>query len=125
MIAAAPLAAASPFVTIAEAVRAYLEAAKLAAAGGITWAEFGELLVGLVRLAVTVLDATAYLSGPAKKEIVLEAVAALFDLLADRIRVPALAMPLWLVCRPAVRSLVLALAAGAVEAILPMVRLAK
>ena len=125
MIAAAPLAAASPFVTIAEAVRSYLEAAKLAAAGGITWAEFGELLVGLVRLAVTVLDATAYLSGPAKKEIVLEAVAALFDLLADRIRVPALAMPLWLVCRPAVRSLVLALAAGAVEAILPMVRLAK
>lgn len=125
MIASAPLAAATPFETIAEKVRAYLVVAKAVASAGLTWAEFGELLVGLLRLAIETLDLAGNLTGPEKKAIVLEAVAALFDTVADRLRVPILATPPWILARPAIRSLVLALAAGAVEQILPLVRLAK
>jgi hypothetical protein len=55
--------------------------------------------------------------------MVLEAVASLFDALADK-AVPVSAWPLWMLARPAVRSLVIALASGAVEQILPLVRLA-
>ena len=119
-IASAPLAVASPFVEIASAVKAYIETAKSAAADGITWAEFGELLVGLLRLSVRLADLLS-VSGPEKKAIVLEAVAALFDAVADK-AVPVILWPIWIAARPAVRSLVLSLAAGAIEQILPLVR---
>jgi hypothetical protein len=45
----------------------------------------------------------------------------LFDAVADR-AVPIVALPLWVVARPAVRSLVLALASGAIEQLLWLVR---
>jgi hypothetical protein len=124
MIADAPIAAASPFQSIAQKVSAYLDAAQSAAADGLTWREFGELLLGILRISIETLDATSTLSGPEKKELVLEAAAALFDQLADRC-VPLTAWPVWILVRPAIRSLVLAIAAGAVEQILPLVRLAR
>jgi hypothetical protein len=124
MIADAPIAAASPFQSIAQKVSAYLDAAQSAAADGLTWREFGELLLGILRISIETLDATSTLSGPEKKELVLEAAAALFDQLADRC-VPLTAWPVWILVRPAIRSLVLAIAAGAVEQILPLVRLAQ
>jgi hypothetical protein len=124
MIADAPIAAASPFQSIAHKVSAYLAAAQSAAADGLTWREFGELLLGILRISIETLDATSTLSGPEKKELVLEAAAALFDQLADRC-VPLTAWPVWILVRPAIRSLVLAIAAGAVEQILPLVRLAQ
>lgn len=116
----APMAVASSFQDIASAVKAYIETAKSVAADGLTWAEFGELLVGLLRLAVRLAD-LLNVSGPEKKAIVLEAAAALFDAVADK-AVPLWLWPLWLAVRPAVRSLVLSLAAGAIEQILPLVR---
>lgn len=119
-----PLAAASPFQSIAEKVSAYLAQARIVAEDGLTWREFGELLLGLLRISIETLDATSTLSGPEKKELVLEAAAALFDQLADKC-VPLTAWPVWILVRPAIRSLVLALAAGAVEQILPLVRLAR
>lgn len=124
MIADAPIAAASPFQSIAQKVAAYLAAAQSAAADGLTWREFGELLLGLLRISIDTLDATSTLTGAEKKELVLEAAAALFDQLADK-AVPLTAWPVWILVRPAIRSLVLALAAGAVEQILPLVRLAR
>jgi hypothetical protein len=124
MIADAPIAAASPFQSIAQKVSAYLDAAQSAAADGLTWREFGELLLGILRISIETLDATSTLSGPEKKELVLEAAAALFDQLADKC-VPLAAWPVWILVRPAIRSLVLAIAAGAVEQILPLVRLAR
>jgi hypothetical protein len=124
MIADTPIAAASPFQSIAHKVSAYLAAAQSAAADGLTWREFGELLLGILRISIETLDATSTLSGPEKKELVLEAAAALFDQLADRC-VPLTAWPVWILVRPAIRSLVLAIAAGAVEQILPLVRLAR
>jgi hypothetical protein len=124
MIADAPIAAASPFQSISQKVSAYLAAAQSATADGLTWREFGELLLGLLRISIETLDATSTLSGPEKKELVLEAAAALFDTLADQ-AVPLAAWPIWILLRPSIRSLVLAIAAGAVEQILPLVRAAR
>lgn len=100
---------------------AFTETAKSAAADGLTWAEFGELMLGLLRLVVTFLDTVSTLSGSEKKAIALDAVAGLFDAVADK-AVPAVAWPIWILARPAVRALVLAIAAGAIEQILPLVR---
>jgi hypothetical protein len=123
MISDAPVKATTPFQDIADKVSAFIAAAKDAARDGLTWAEFGELLTALLRLSVQTLDAVATLTGPQKKEIAVEAAGALFDTLADRC-VPLLAWPLYVVVRPVVRSLVLAIAAGTIETLLPLVRAA-
>jgi hypothetical protein len=120
-ITAAPLAASVAFLSLQDKVTAYIATAKAAAAGGLTWAEFGELLLGLLRLAVTTLDSIEYMSGEEKKALVLEAAAALFDALADK-AVPLAAWPVWILVRPAIRSLVLAIASGAMEQVLRLVR---
>jgi hypothetical protein len=121
-ISEAPIRAGSAHTDIAQAVKAYITTAKLVASGGLTWIEFGDLLVGLLRLAITGAELFD-LPGPVKKEIVLEAVAALFDSVADY-AVPTMLLPLWLAARPAVRSLVLSLASGAIEQLLPLLRAA-
>lgn len=120
MIADAPISAASKFTDVVNAARAYVTTAKVAAADGLTWTEFGELLVGLLRLSVQAAD-LLNVPGDQKKAVVMEAAAALFDAVADK-AIPLVLWPLWIVVRPSVRSLVLALASGAVEQILPMVR---
>lgn len=102
-------------------IKAFVETAKSAAADGLTWAEFGDLMLALLRLVIAGLDAANGLTGAAKKDLALEAVASLFDAVADR-AVPPLAYPIWVLARPAVRALVLALASGAVEQVLPLVR---
>lgn len=105
-------------------ITTYIAAAKVAAADGLTWQEFGELLLALLRIVVAALDSVATLSGAEKKAMAIDAVARLFDAVADY-AVPVAAYPLWLVARPAVRSLVLALAGGVLEQLLPLVRLAQ
>jgi hypothetical protein len=121
MIAEAPLMAAQWFDDVANQVKAFIQSAVRASAAGITWAEFGELFVALMRLAIRTLDGMDSLTGADKKEIVLHAVGVLFDQVAHK-AVPAVLWPLWLVSRGAIRSLILALAGGAVEILLPMVR---
>lgn len=121
MITAAPFAAAENPTGLLDKISAFVAAARTAAADGLTWAEFGELLVGLLRLVVTILDTVPTLTGAQKKAIALEAVADLFDAVADR-AIPLAVWPVWILVRPAVRSLVLALASGAIEQILPLVR---
>lgn len=120
MIADAPISAASKFTDVVNAARAYVATAKVAAADGLTWTEFGELLVGMLRLSVQAADLLS-VPGDQKKAVVMEAAAALFDAVADK-AIPVVLWPLWIVARPSVRSLVLALASGAVEQIVPMVR---
>lgn len=102
-------------------IAAFVTTAQAAAADGVTWAEFGELMLSLLRLVVTLLDSVSLMTGPEKKALALEAVGALFDAVADR-AVPVLAWPVWILARPAVRSLVLAIASGAIEQLLPLVR---
>lgn len=121
MIAEAPIAAAEERVGLLDKIAAFVSAARAVAADGLTWIEFGELMVGLLRLVVAVLDTVTTLTGEQKKALALEAVGDLFDAVADR-AVPPLAYPVWIVARPAVRSLVLALASGAIEQLLPLVR---
>lgn len=120
-IASSASQAAAGLVGIQAQVSAFIDQAILRSAGGLTWSEFGELLIALLRLTVSTLDHIGGLTGPQKKELALEAVAALFDQLAGR-AVPAAAYPLFLLVRPAARSLILALAGGAIEVILPMTR---
>jgi hypothetical protein len=118
------MAAAEPHDDLAARVGAFLQAAKDSASGGITWQEFGALLVALLRLVVSALDTMPKLSGPEKKDVAVGAVAALFDLVASK-AVPLPVSALWVLCRPSVRALILALASGAIDQLLPLVRSAK
>jgi hypothetical protein len=104
-------------------VAAFIEAASLAASDGLTWSEFGELMLSLLRLVMTSLDMVASLTGPQKKALAVDAVARLFDAVADQ-AVPAAVYPLWLLVRSPVRALVVAIASGAIEQLLPLVRAA-
>lgn len=110
------------FAEIHAAIANYIDQAKAKARDGLTWVEFGELLVSLLRLACRLVD-LLQVSGAAKKAIVLQGVASLFDAVAD-FCVPIWALPVWVLARTPVRALVLALASGAVEALLPLVRIA-
>jgi hypothetical protein len=122
MIAAAPVAAATNLEDgLLAKIAAFVETSRSAAAGGITWAEFGELMLALLRLVVTALDTVSSMTGPEKKALALSAVASLFDAVADQ-AVPAAVYPLWILVRSPVRSLVIAIAAGAIEQLLPLVR---
>ena len=103
------------------AAQRFLNAARDQARDGLTWAEFGSMVAALVRLAVEMLDATQTLTGPQKKDIVLESVAVLFDTLAIAC-VPMTMYPFWYIVRSPARSLVVAIAAGTIETILPLVR---
>lgn len=122
MISDAPLTVATNGWTSAFGkARAFIETATVAASNGLTWREFGELMVALLRLLTEAYDGVVTMTGEQKKAAVLDAVGQLFDALADK-AVPTLAWPLWVIAKPAVRSLVLAIAAGAVEQVLPLVR---
>lgn len=99
----------------------FLADARAKAQGGLTVAEFGGLVVELLELVVSGLDSVSGLDGAAKKAWALGVVGVLFDAVASA-AVPIYLQPVWLIVRPAVRSLVLAAASGALEHILAMVR---
>lgn len=105
---------------VPDAIKDFLANAKRLSADGLTVAEFGELLMSLLKLAVKLAD-EFQASGPQKKEWVLSIVGVLFDEVADGL-VPIYLKPFWLMFRPGFRSLVLSLASGAIESILPLVR---
>jgi hypothetical protein len=105
------------------AVLALIAGARLKATGGLTVAEFGSLVVEVIRLAVAGLDTITTLDGPGKKSWALSCVGTLFDAVADSC-VPMLAKPVWWIVRPAVRTLVLSAAGGALEQILVLTRAA-
>lgn len=123
MITQAPVEAASGPASIAAKIKAFVDAAKVAAADGLSVSEFTELLLSLLKVAVELAESIPA-DGAAKKAWVIEAVGMLFDAVADKV-VPAAAWPLWIVLRSPVRAIVLAAAGGAVEIILPMIRSAK
>lgn len=108
------------FDDVAKEVRAFVDSARASAAGGLTVAEFGDLATKLLRTVVVALDSIDA-AGAQKKEWALAAVAALFDAVADKC-VPTLAYPVWLLVKPAVRSVLLYYSAGALEVILNLVR---
>ena len=103
------------------AVLAFIASARLKAQGGLTVAEFGSLVVELIRLTVAGLDTISTLDGPAKKLWAIACVGNLFDAVADAC-IPFVARPVWWIVRPAVRTLVLSAAGGALEQILKLTR---
>jgi hypothetical protein len=114
-------AATDSITTFSARLNAFFASAREQARDGLTWQEFGRLLVQLLYMAVEGLDAVATLTGPQKREVAMAAAAVLFDTLADK-AVPVAAWPAWVILRPATRVLVLSLAAGAVEALLRISR---
>jgi len=114
-------ATASGQANVIDKVATFVAAAKAATVDGLTWVEFGQLMLALLHLTVESLDAVTGMTGAEKKAMALDGVARLFDALADR-AVPFAAWPVWIVVRPSVRALVLAIASGAVEHLLPMIR---
>ena len=105
------------------AVIGFIAGARLKAAGGLTVAEFGSLVVEVIRLAVAGLDTMDRWTGAEKKSWALACVGTLFDAVADSC-VPFAARPVWWIVRPAVRTLVLSAAGGALEQILTLTRAA-
>ena len=105
------------------AVLAFIASARLKAGNGLTVSEFGSLTVELIRLAVAGLDTISTLDGAAKKAWAIACVGNLFDAVADAC-VPFVALPVWWIVRPAVRTLVLSAAGGALEQILALTRAA-
>lgn len=116
------VAASAPGGILAK-LNSFIEAARASAVGGLTWGEFGELLVAFLRLAISLYDDLTIMTGAEKKAAVMDAAGRLFDAVADRC-VPLAIYPLWLLARPAVRSLLVSLAGGAIEQLLPLVRAA-
>jgi hypothetical protein len=107
--------------TLAAQVSVFLATAREQCKGGVSWSEFGRLLVQLLHLLVTGLDTISTLTGKEKKAIVLTAVCTLFDTFADRC-VPLAVYPAWLLVRPGTRVLIVSIAAGATEALLQITR---
>jgi hypothetical protein len=118
---AAATAAAGQESGILDQVYVFIQTAKARAADGLTWAEFGELLLALLRLVVPALEGVRLMSGAEKKAFALDAVGRLFDATADY-AIPVAAYPLWVLARPAVRALVLAIAGGVLEQYLAFIR---
>ncbi len=118
---AAATAAAGQESGILDQVYVFIQTAKARAADGLTWAEFGELLLALLRLVVPALEGVRLMSGAEKKAFALDAVGRLFDATADY-AIPVAAYPLWVLARPAVRALVLAIAGGVLEQYLAFLR---
>jgi hypothetical protein len=118
---AAATAAAGQESGILDQVYKFIQVAKARASDGLTWAEFGELLLALLRLVVPALEGVRLMSGAEKKAFALDAVGRLFDATADY-AIPVAAYPLWVLARPAVRALVLAIAGGVLEQYLAFLR---
>lgn len=101
----------------------YIETMRLRASNGLTIAELSESVIGGMRVLIAALDRVSAMTGAEKKAEVLKLVAYLFDQFADAC-VPLVAKPVWWIVKPAVRTLVLSMASGAVESLLPLVRAA-
>ena len=107
-------------LSLPDKVQAFFVAADLKAKEGLTVAEFGELFLALMRLAIEAADALSA-AGDQKKQLVLDALGELFDSLADK-AVPLYAYPFWILAKPAIRAMLMALASGAIEVVLKLVR---
>ena len=106
--------------TLAEKVRGYIVAARLKARDGLTVSELSELIVSAMRIAIAALDSIP-VDGAQRKAIVIAFVGDMFDEFSDKV-VPLVAWPVWIVAKPTVRIVALAVASGATEALLHIVR---
>lgn len=122
-ITEAAVSAANGPKVLSEKVMLFVQTAKSLAVDGLSLSDFGELLIALLRLCVSFLDSIPD-TGEAKKAYAMEAVAMLYDELIDKI-VPVWVWPMWIIMKPLARPMVMAIASGAIESLLPLVRLVK
>lgn len=122
MISTAPVQATQDLSVLGDKISAFIAIAQLKARNGLTLSEFGELVVALLRVVMSTVDSLPA-EGAEKKQWALDAVAALFDSLADGC-IPILAWPVWILVKPAARSILLLVISGAIESLLPLVRIA-
>jgi hypothetical protein len=122
MISTAPVQATQDLSVLGDKVSAFIAIAQLKARNGLTLSEFGELVVALLRVVMSTVDSLPA-EGSEKKQWALDAVASLFDALADGC-IPILAWPVWILVKPAARSILLLVISGAIESLLPLVRIA-
>ena len=110
----------APDAVFLDKITDYITAARIKARDGLTVSELAQLTVSGMRLAVEALERVE-MPGADKKAEVIKLVAYFFDTFADAC-VPMYALPAWWLVKPAVRALILSLAAGATESILQYVR---
>jgi hypothetical protein len=123
MISTEPLIAAEEQTSLYGKVMAYVDQIRKQANDGLTFAELCELVVAGMRLTIAAVDELD-LAGPTKKQIVADCAVEIFTEFSD-LMVPLPLRPLWWIIKPALRTLVHTAAAGAVDALLPVVRLAE
>jgi len=121
VISTGPTTIANNLFDLEQKIRAFIGAAMSAAARGLTVGGFAELTIALLRIVIQTAD-TLPADNADKKAWCVQAVAQLFDAVAD-LCVPRAALPVWWVLRPTVRNVVLLAAGGAVESLLPLVRM--
>lgn len=102
-----------------QTINALLASFQAKAAGGVTWAEFLQMLHEFTAAAMAAAQQLAQ-AGPTKKQLVLDAVGKLFDMVAPAIKLPFL--PWWLnyirpIVRPYLRQAVMQAADGILEGI--------
>ena len=122
MISARPLLIASEKTGLHDKVTAYIAAVREKVTDGLTVAELVELTIGAMRLAIAALDELD-MAGEAKRQIVADLAASLFDEFGPLL-VPPMLRPVWWIVAPTLRAFVIAAAAGAVDGLLPLVRIA-
>ena len=109
----APTVNSATITEVATQINGYIALCRTKAAGGLTLAELGELLLRTVQLAIRLAQMMPS-DGAAKRALVLEAAAKAFDSLADRV-VPVYLLPAWWLIKPAVRAALLAAISGQIK----------
>ena len=120
MISTEPLLVANEVTSLYGKVVAFTTQVKRQVNDGLTIAELTEIVLAGMRLTISAVDELE-LAGSMKRQIVADCAAQIFSDFSDLI-VPAPLRPLWWLVKPALRSLVHTAAAGAVDALLPLVR---
>jgi len=123
MISSSPTTIANNLYDLEQRIQAFVGAAMSAAAKGLSVSDFAELSISLLRIVIATADSLPA-GNSEKKSWCVQAVGDLFDAVAV-LAVPKTFLPIWWAIRPAVRNLVLLAAGGAVEALLPLVRMAQ
>ncbi len=101
-------------------VHVYINEFRTRVGDGLTLSELCEITLGGMRLAIAFADELD-VGHEEKKNIVSKLAVSLFDEFGYLV-LPLPLKPLWWIIKPTLRSLVMALAGGAVETLLPLVR---
>lgn len=103
--------------TLQKQIDAFIAQVRMLADQGLTLAEMGQIFLAFIRLLVYGVEAEEEMSGDEKKQLVLDWVGYLFDLLAPLIPLPWFLAPLSRFVQGRLRGIVLSVADGVIEAI--------